>query len=164
MAVYNSEDNIAAVEQYGRKMKLLEVRRILETETDQEHTLTANQIAMKLEKLGFSKPDRKGIYDDVNVLNYFYRPSDKRKAKQACFIAKDEETFGYYMENRLFSVADLKLMIDAIQSSKFLSEAKTIELIEAASKATEAASGCFKPREEHEYQYPQQCGAHQCRY
>ena len=58
MAVYNSEDNIAAVEQYGRKMKLLEVRRILETETDQEHTLTANQIAMKLEKLGFSKPDR----------------------------------------------------------------------------------------------------------
>ena len=131
MAVYNSEDNIAAVEQYGRKMKLLEVRRILETETDQEHMLTANQIAMKLEKLVFSKPDRKGIYDDVNVLNYFYRPSDKRKGKQACFIAKDKETFGYYMENRLFSVVDLKLMIDAIQSSKFLSEAKTIELIEA---------------------------------
>ena len=131
MAVYNSEDNIAEVEQYGRKMKLLEVRRILETETDQEHMLTANQIAMKLEKLGFSKPDRKGIYDDVNVLNYFYRPSDKRKAKQACFIAKDEETFGYYMDNRPFSIADLKLMIDAIQSSKFLSEAKTMELIEA---------------------------------
>ena len=51
MAVYNSEDNIANVVQYGRKMKLLEVRRILETETDQEHTLTANQIAAKLEQI-----------------------------------------------------------------------------------------------------------------
>lgn len=131
MAVYNNEDSLMDVQQHGRKMKLLEVRRILETETDPEHTLTANQIATKLTALGFAKPDRKGIYDDVNVLNYFYRPSDKRKEKQACFIAKDEETFGYYTESRLFSVADLKLMIDAIQSSKFLSEAKTIELIEA---------------------------------
>ena len=131
MAVYNDENNLAAVEQHGRKMKLLEVRRILETETDPEHMLTANQIATKLAALDFPKPDRKGIYDDINVLNYFYHPADKRKARQACFIAKDEESFGYYMDNRPFSVADLKLMIDAIQSSKFLSEAKTIELIEA---------------------------------
>jgi len=131
MAVYNEGDDISLVEQHGRKMKLLEVRRILETETDPEHMLTANQIANRLKALGFNKPDRKGIYDDINVLNYFFRPADKRKERFASFIAKDEETFGYYMENRLFSVADLKLMIDAIQSSKFLSEAKTVDLIEA---------------------------------
>ena len=131
MAVYNEGDDISLVEQHGRKMKLLEVRRILETETDPEHMLTANQIANRLKALDFNKPDRKGIYDDINVLNYFFRPADKRKERFASFIAKDEETFGYYMENRLFSVADLKLMIDAIQSSKFLSEAKTVELIEA---------------------------------
>ena len=118
MAVYNEGDDISLVEQHGRKMKLLEVRRILETETDPEHMLTANQIANRLKALDFNKPDRKGIYDDINVLNYFFRPADKRKERFASFIAKDEETFGYYMENRLFSVADLKLMIDAIQSSK----------------------------------------------
>lgn len=131
MGVYYEGDEITLVEQYGRKMKLLEVRRILETETDPEHTLTANQVAYKLKQLGFTTADRKGIYDDINVLNFFFRPADKRKERFASFIGKDEESFGYYMENRLFSVADLKLMIDAIQSSKFLSEAKTVELIEA---------------------------------
>ena len=131
MAVYNDEGNIAAVSQHGRKMKLLEVRRILETETDPEHTLTANQIATKLEARGFDKPDRKGIYDDINVLNYFYKPDNRRKGLQPYFIEKDEETFGYYLDRRLFSIADIKLIIDAVQSSKFLSEAKTQELIEA---------------------------------
>lgn len=131
MAVYNPEGDIADVSQHGRKMKLLEVRRILETETDPEHTLTANQIATKLEARGFDKPDRKGIYDDINVLNYFYKPDNRRKGLQPYFIEKDEETFGYYMDRRLFSIADIKLIIDAVQSSKFLSETKTQELIEA---------------------------------
>lgn len=131
MPVYNTEENIADVEQYGRKMKLLEVRRILEEETDPEHTLTANQIAKKLEAKGFPKPDRKGIYDDINVLNYFYKPDERRKGLSPYFIEKDEETFGYYMDRRLFSTADIKLMIDAIQSSKFLPEGKTYELINA---------------------------------
>lgn len=133
MPIYNPEDEIANVEQYGRKMKLLEVRRILERETDQDHTLTANQIAKELKRLGFNAADRKGVYDDINVLNFAFKPTGKRKGVQAYFIEKDEETFGYYMDRRLFTVADLKLMIDAIQSSKFLSEAKTLELVEALS-------------------------------
>lgn len=131
MSVYNTEENIANVEQHGRKMKLLEVRRILETETDAEHTLTANEIVKKLKGRGFEKADRKGIYDDINVLNYSYKPDESRKGLSPYFIEKDEETFGYYMDRRLFSIADIKLMIDAIQSSKFLSEAKTQELITA---------------------------------
>ena len=74
--------------------------------------------------------ERKGIYDDIKVLNYFYQPTDKRKMAKATRVEKDEEGRGFYLDNRLFSVADLKVMMDAIQSSKFLSEAKTLELIE----------------------------------
>ena len=42
---FYTPDQLSAEEQYGRKMKLLEVMRILERETDDEHRLTANQIA-----------------------------------------------------------------------------------------------------------------------
>ena len=114
----------------GRKMKLLTLKKIFEEQTDAEHCLTANQLVEKLNEVSIPA-ERKGIYDDIKVLNYFFKPADKRKEARATRIEKDEEGRGYYLENRLFSVADLKLMIDAIQSSKFLSEAKTMELIEA---------------------------------
>ena len=115
---------------FGRKMKLLLLQKILEEQTDEEHFLTANQLADRLKVFGISA-ERKGIYDDIKALNAYYKPADKRKADRAQRIEIDEEGRGYYLTNRLFSVSDLKLMIDAIQSSKFLSDAKTLELIEA---------------------------------
>ena len=115
---------------YGRKMKLLLLQKILEEQTDEEHFLTANQLADRLKVFGISA-ERKGIYDDIAALNAYYKPADKKKVDRAQRIEKDEEGRGYYLTNRLFSVSDLKLMIDAIQSSKFLSDAKTLELIEA---------------------------------
>ena len=126
---FYTPDQLSAEEQYGRKMKLLEVMRILERETDDEHRLTANQIAQKLISIGFHKPDRKGIYNDINVLNYFHTPAEGKKPD--FFVDKDPDDFGYYLTYRLLDVADLKLIIDAILSSKFLSEAKTKELIAA---------------------------------
>ena len=74
MAVYDREEDAPKVNLYGRKMKLLEVMRILERETDAEHALTANRIAARLEEKGFPHADRKGIYDDINVLNCFLKP------------------------------------------------------------------------------------------
>ena len=112
----------------GRKIKLLELKRILEEQTDEDHCLTATQIRQKLGAIGIPA-ERKAIYDDIKALNRFYEPADARKASKAPRIERDEEK-GYYLDNRRFSVADLKLMIDAIKSSKFLSEAKTEELME----------------------------------
>ena len=85
MAVYDREEDAPQVNLYGRKMKLLEVMRILERETDAEHALTANRIAARLEEKGFPHADRKGIYDDINVLNCFLKPggggsSDNQKS------------------------------------------------------------------------------------
>lgn len=61
MAVYDREEDAPQVNLYGRKMKLLEVMRILERETDAEHALTANRIAARLEEKGFPHADRKGF-------------------------------------------------------------------------------------------------------
>lgn len=113
----------------GRKMKLLELRKIFEDETDAEHGLTTTQIIQRLDAKGIPAA-RKAIYDDIRALNHFYTPVDKRKAAKAPHIELDEEGGGYYLDNRLFSVADLKIIIDAIQSSRFLTEAKTQELVE----------------------------------
>ena len=111
-------------------MKLLMLQKILQEQTDEEHFLTANQLVDRLKALDIPA-ERKGVYDDIEALNVFYKPTNKNKADRAQRIEKDEEGRGYYLTNRLFSVSDLKLMIDAIQSSKFLSDAKTLELIEA---------------------------------
>ena len=113
----------------GRKIKLLELKRLLEEETDAEHGLNATQISKKLAAKDIPA-GIKAIYDDIHALNRFYEPSDKRKAAKAPHIELDENGGGYYLDNRLFSVADLKLMIDAIKSSRFLTEAKTQELVE----------------------------------
>ena len=113
----------------GRKMKLLEIRRLFEEETDAEHGLTTTQIIARLKVKGIPAA-RKAIYDDIRAINHFYAPVDKRKAARAPHIELDEDGGGYYLDNRLFSVADLKLMIDAIKSSRFLTEAKTQELVE----------------------------------
>ena len=113
----------------GRKMKLLELRRLLEEETDAEHGLNATQISERLKAKGISA-GIKAIYDDIHALNYFYQPADKRKAARAPHIELDENGGGYYLDNRLFSVADLKLIIDAVKASRFLTEQKTQELVE----------------------------------
>ena len=131
MGVYDYEGDIPSIHTFGRKMKLLEVMRILERETDAEHALTANQIIKKLKAKGYERVARKDIYDDVNVLNKFYEDSYGDVLKTVPRIEREEGTWGYYMDNRPLSFAALKLVIDAIQSSKFLSEAKTIELIDA---------------------------------
>ena len=73
----------------GRKMKLLELRRLLEEETDAEHGLNATQISERLKAKGISA-GIKAIYDDIHALNYFYQPADKRKAARAPHIELDE--------------------------------------------------------------------------
>ena len=62
----------------GRKIKLLELKRILEEQTDEDHCLTATQIRQKLGAIGIPA-ERKAIYDDIKALNRFYEPADARK-------------------------------------------------------------------------------------
>lgn len=103
----------------GQKMKLFVLKEILEKETDMDHGITMARILELLSMRGI-KAERKSIYDDLRAL----RDSDILDVTEA--QGKNRE---YSVASRTFELSELKMMTDAIQSSKFLSEAKTRELI-----------------------------------
>ena len=110
----------------GYKVKLLTVLRIFEQKTDKDNPMSAENIAKEVTtKLGIPC-SRKGIYDDMDALNDYWDAMDDPRR-----IEKHENGKGYYLTNRPFSPDDVKLMVDAIESSKYLSERKTLNLIKA---------------------------------
>lgn len=108
----------------GYKVKLLTVLSIFEQKTDENNPMSADRVADEVKTRLNISCSRKGIYDDINALNdYWYASNDPRR------IEKHENGKGYYLANRPFSAGDVKLMVDAIESSKYLSEKKTLKLI-----------------------------------
>ena len=95
-----------------QKLKLLYLMRMLEEETDAERGLTMAQIIGKLEALGISA-ERKSIYRDIEALREF---------------GVDVRT--YAVEHRAFACAELQLLVDAVQSSRFLTQRKSDALVE----------------------------------
>ena len=113
--------------QAGQKLKLLYLIRIFEEYTDENHSLTMAQIREKLQELMRldKKPDRKSIYDDIDQLQDFGYDIIQEQTKTDTF---------YKLASRDFELFELKMMVDAIASSKFLSEAKSRELIRKLEK------------------------------
>lgn len=104
----------------NQKLKLSYLTRIMMENTDDEHGLTLKQVIDELEKYGITA-ERKSIYAD------FADMTDKLGIE----IIKEKvghETY-YHVAGRDFEVAEVKLLIDAIQSSKFITEKKSNELI-----------------------------------
>lgn len=102
------------------KLKLSYLTKIMLEKTDEEHGLTLPQILTELERYGVTA-ERKSIYADFEDM----------KEKLHIDIIQEKvgrETF-YYVGSREFEVAEIKLLIDAIQSSKFITERKSNELI-----------------------------------
>ena len=88
--------------------------------TDEDHSLTMPQIMQELEKYGVTA-ERKSIYADFNDMT----------DKLGIDIVKEQvgrETY-YHVASREFELAEVKLLIDAIQSSKFITEKKSDALI-----------------------------------
>ena len=109
----------------NHKMALLYMMRELLERTDEEHTLNASQLISILEGYG-CKADRRTIYSNVEVLNDF-----------GLDIIKNEGgTGGYYIGSREFELPELKLLVDAVQSSKFITLKKSKELIGKIEKLT----------------------------
>lgn len=111
---------------YNQKMKLLHILRILSEKTDENHYLTAAKLIEELDKEGI-KAERKSIYSDIEELvEYGYD----------IIHVKSRVNGGYYMGNRDFELAELKLLVDAVQSSKFITMKKSEELIKKLEKLT----------------------------
>jgi predicted DNA-binding transcriptional regulator YafY len=102
----------------GQKLKILYLMRILLAYTDETHSLTVNELIAKLAGYGVSA-ERKTIYDDIEALRQFGFDIVMDKAK----------TYGYHVTGRDFELPELKLLVDAVQSSKFITEKKSMQLI-----------------------------------
>lgn len=104
---------------FNQKLKLVYIIRLFEKKTDEEHFLTVKDIIAHLESKGISA-ERKSIYDDIEAL---------RSAGYDIMAEKRGKVTGYFLASREFETAELKLLSDAVQSSKFLSVKKSMELI-----------------------------------
>ena len=104
----------------NQKFKFTYLMKIMQEKTDDEHSLTMPQIMKELEKYDVTA-ERKSIYAD------FQDMTDKFGVE----IIKEQigrETY-YHVGAREFELAEVKLLIDAIQSSKFITQTKSRELI-----------------------------------
>ena len=104
----------------NQKFKFIYLMKIMQEKTDDEHSLTMPQIMEELERYDVTA-ERKSIYAD------FQDMTDKFGVE----IIKEQigrETY-YHVGAREFELAEVKLLIDAIQSSKFITQTKSRELI-----------------------------------
>ena len=92
----------------------------MQEKTDDEHSLTLSQIMRELENYGVSA-ERKSLYDDFAVM------TDKLGI-EIIKNQKGRETY-YHVGARQFELAEIKLLIDAIQASRFITENKSKTLI-----------------------------------
>ena len=108
----------------NQKLKLLYIRKFLLEQTDKDHRVTTAQIIDELTKHEI-KAERKSIYDDIECLRSFGMDIKR--------VQKDR-TYSYYVANRPFELPELKLLVDSVQSAKFITKKKTNELIKKIEK------------------------------
>ena len=104
--------------QANQKLKMLYLLEILRRETDEEHPLTLRQIQDLLEQKGVTA-ERKSLYDDMEQL---------RQMGEDILSVRDT-TVRYYIGERTLDMTQLRLLVDAVQSSKFITRKKSEELI-----------------------------------
>lgn len=103
----------------NQKQKLFRILEILMRYTDEDHGLTINEIISRLEYFGISA-ERKSLYSDFATL--------EELGFSVVRLYGNPPT--YTLAERIFEMPELKLLVDAIQSSKFISAEKSYEMIE----------------------------------
>jgi predicted DNA-binding transcriptional regulator YafY len=101
------------------KARILYLARILMEQTDEEHGITMAELLQELAAYDI-RAERKSIYDDFEQLRLF--GIDVIGTKQ-------QRGYTYHIGNRTFQLAELKLLVDSVQSAKFLTTKKSHELI-----------------------------------
>ena len=102
----------------NQRLRLLHIMKALQKESDEQHAISLSEIADRLKPYGISF-DRKSLYADVETLREFGMDIVLTKGNH----------FGYFWANRPFELAELKLLVDAVQSAKFLTAKKSNQLI-----------------------------------
>ena len=106
----------------NQKQKLLTLKEFFEQETDEAHPAGMSDIIAYLAARDISA-ERKSIYSDIQTLQDFGMD----------IVAVKGKTGGYFLGSREFELAELKLLVDAVQSSRFLTDKKSLSLIKKLS-------------------------------
>lgn len=107
----------------GQRLKLLKLWEILQQETDKDHTLSTSELLLRLKNIGIVC-DRRTLYADIKALN-----ENGYEIKCVRRIANE-----YYVEKREFSLAEIQILMDAVQAASFISEDKTSLLVDKISE------------------------------
>lgn len=103
----------------NQKLTLLYILDYLERESDEDHPVNAERLIAMLADHRI-QVERKTIYSDIAALKDYGADIVTRRGKGG----------GYYIASRIFELPELKLLIDAVQSSRFLTQRKSRELID----------------------------------
>ena len=101
-----------------QKIKLLKLYEILRQHTDEDRPLSTNQLCAMLETEGITC-DRRTLAEDIDILNANGFEVLRRRTRYAML---------FYIVDRRFDLAEVKILIDAIQAASFITKQKTIEL------------------------------------
>ena len=108
----------------NQKLKPLYIMDYLLRNTDEAHPASMKQIIAYLESQGISA-ERKSVYSDIEALcDYGIDILQTGSARST----------GYYVASRSFELPELKLLVDSVQSSKFITHKKTATLIRKIEK------------------------------
>lgn len=99
----------------NQKLKLLIMKDYLLRSSDESHPVTLAQITEELARYDI-KAERKSLYDDLEALRVYGLDIVQNRGN-------------YYVGQRSFEIPELKLLVDSIQSSKFITQKKTMALI-----------------------------------
>lgn len=119
-----------------KKGRLLALRDYLYKYTDEEHPVSTQELIDEMTRQGYPG-NRKTIKDDIDVLNKFGMD----------IITNVSRGNSFYMASREFEIPELKLLVDAVSSSRFISAARSEQLIgKLTSMASEYEKEHIKPR------------------
>ena len=108
----------------NQKLKILYILDYLQKNSHEDHPVRAADLITMLDRQHNIHCDRKTVYSDVAALMDY----------GVDIVTKPGKNGGYYIASRNFELPELKLLIDAVQSSRYLTEKKSRELIEKLCK------------------------------
>ena len=104
----------------NQKLKILYILDYLQKNSHEDRLVTAQELIGMLDRQHNIRCDRKTVYSDIAALQDY----------GADIVSVPGKNGGYYIASRIFELPELKLLIDAVHSSKYLTQKKSRELIE----------------------------------
>ena len=104
----------------NQKLKIFYILDYLQRNSHQDHPVRASELIAMLANRHNISCDRKTVYSDIAALQDY----------GVDIVSIPGKNGGYYIASRNFELPELKLLIDAVQSSRYLTEKKSRELIE----------------------------------